>query len=215
MYRIFFTFLFVGLPFVASAQASGGQIHRPTVRTEKVVHPKNISQRAHMTNSQVDNRPKRAILINCGVPSATIYVDNRPYNSTTHLLSFGVHQVKIIADGYEDFEQSITVNNDISPNYSFRLQPSLSLIPKEHLAEYNVIVSSFQIFANAKNHCEQMKNIGYNAYVYQDSNGIYRVIAGSFSDKSDALNCWALLRSKGYPDTWIMRIENGQESRYR
>lgn len=62
MNRFFLISIFLILPIVALAQASGGQIHRPTVRTEKTVPPRNIGQRAQVTKSHVVNGRQRAVL---------------------------------------------------------------------------------------------------------------------------------------------------------
>lgn len=154
------------------------------------------------------------ILISCGVPTARISIDGQPYERTGHKLTKGVHRVRISAEGYDDLEDNIMVDSS-TRNFSFKLIPNRLLLYRSNLSDYNVVVESFSILDNAKRSVQQLRGIGYDAYYYLDSKGIYRVIIGRFADRLDALNCSALFRSKNKTDdVWILCVINGKEERY-
>lgn len=136
------------LPLFASAQASGGQVSRPTI------HRNNKS--SHTQKSSKKNQTK-------------VY---------SHSSSF-------------------------------------EFLTKNQLSEYNVIALTFSFLDNAKTYREVIEQAGYDAKIYLDTQGKYQIVVGSFNDRLDALNRLYLLRAKGYPDAWIMSIENEQEYRYR
>jgi len=72
------------------------------------------------------------------------------------------------------------------------------------LRAYNVVCGSFKSQDNANNLRNTLVNQGYNAQVAKNmDNGMYRVIASSFDDRSSAEASRNALRSK-YPDAWLL-----------
>lgn len=57
------------------------------------------------------------VTFTCNVPSATLYIDNKSVGSAsdTHFLNIGTHNVKVTAEGYEDYTNKITVNSQTKP----------------------------------------------------------------------------------------------------
>ena len=56
------------------------------------------------------------------------------------------------------------------------------------LKDYNVIVSSFGSKENAENMKNKMVGRGYKAFLVQNESGMYRVVAGGYDSRSDAMS---------------------------
>ena len=124
-------------PILLMAQVPGGQVTRPVKKqqtTETTTNKRkdnkkrndNTPKRERTNNSvvspQKEDQPKPRqdveaagydVTFTCNVPSATITIDGVSYGDAnrTQFLKTGSHTVKLVADGYEDFSQSITVNS--------------------------------------------------------------------------------------------------------
>ena len=69
-----------------------------------------------VTKDVVLNEIKNTVVLDCNVDTATLYVDNQVYGTITNtsntiLLTNGNHNLKIIANGYEEFSQEVDVQN--------------------------------------------------------------------------------------------------------
>ena len=81
-------------------------------------------------------------------------------------------------------------------------QESLSVVSGAGLKNFSVVVGSFSVQANAEGLQSTLKSRGYDAQIaYNSSNQMYRVVAGTFDFKSDAVRSRNELRSE-YPDAW-------------
>lgn len=83
---------------------------------------------------------------------------------------------------------------------------NVQLISGDNLLNYNVVIDSYQLKANAEALQNTLINMGYPARIVsvKRSNGlIYRVIADSFSAKSDAVRLKNSMVVK-YPDSWLL-----------
>lgn len=56
------------------------------------------------------------------------------------------------------------------------------------LRDYNVVVGSFGSKENAENMKRKMAGRGYNAFLIQNESGMYRVVAGGYDSREDALS---------------------------
>ncbi len=56
------------------------------------------------------------------------------------------------------------------------------------LKDYNVIVGSFGSKENAENMKNKMVGRGYKAFLVQNESGMYRVVAGGYDSRSDAMS---------------------------
>lgn len=66
------------------------------------------------------------------------------------------------------------------------------------LKDYNVIVGSFGSKENAENMKNKMIGRGYKAFLVQNESGMYRVVAGGYDSRSDAMSVRDDIRST-YP----------------
>lgn len=83
-------------------------------------------------------------------------------------------------------------------------QESLSVVSGAGLKNFSVVVGSFSVQANAEGLQSTLKNRGYDAQIaYNSSNQMYRVVAGTFDIKTDAVRSRNELRSE-YPDAWLL-----------
>ena len=83
---------------------------------------------------------------------------------------------------------------------------NVQLISGDSLLNYNVVIDSYHLKANAEALQNTLINMGYPARIVsvKRSNGlIYRVIADSFSAKSDAVRLKNSMVVK-YPDSWLL-----------
>lgn len=83
-------------------------------------------------------------------------------------------------------------------------QESVTLVSGSGLKDYSVVVGSFGLKANALGLQNTLKAAGYDAQVaYNESKNMYRVVATSYTQKSDAVSSRNQLRQK-YPDAWLL-----------
>ena len=83
---------------------------------------------------------------------------------------------------------------------------NVQLISGDNLLNYNVVIDSYHLKANAEALQNTLINMGYPARIVsvKRSNGlIYRVIADSFSAKSDAVRLKNSMDVM-YPDSWLL-----------
>lgn len=85
---------------------------------------------------------------------------------------------------------------------------NVSLIDGEGLKAYSVVCGSFSLKTNAEGLQRTLKNAGYNAQIAYNSQanngqGMYRVVASTYDDRSSAVQSRSLLRST-YPDAWLL-----------
>ena len=83
---------------------------------------------------------------------------------------------------------------------------NVQLISGDSLLNYNVVINSYQLKANAEALQNTLINMGYPARIVsvKRSNGLlYRVIANSFSTKSDAVRLKDSMDVM-YPDSWLL-----------
>ena len=137
MKKLFILMMLFIAPILVMAQVSGGQVTRPVKKrqtTETTTNKKkedkkkkdNTSKRERTNNRAVtpkreeQSKPRQEVeaagydvTFTCNVPSATMMIDGVSYGDAncTQFLKTGSHTVKLVANGYEDFSQSITVNS--------------------------------------------------------------------------------------------------------
>ena len=96
-----------------------------------------------------------------------------------------------------------TVDVDNADNVPVR-QETLSVINGAGLKNFNVVVGSFSVRANAEGLQNTLKNRGYDAQVaYNSAINMYRVVAATSDSKSEAVSKRDALRSQ-YPDAWLL-----------
>ena len=127
--------LMVLMPTLVMAQIPGGQVTRPAKKQTTVVTPNNNNKKNRnnagkrdRVNNRVDTpsqrevqpKPKQNVdaagydvTFTCNVPSASMAIDGIASGTAngSRFLKTGSHTVKLTADGYEDYSQSITVNS--------------------------------------------------------------------------------------------------------
>lgn len=97
--------------------------------------------------------------------------------------------------------ETTVVDNDDNVRVS---QESVSLINGSGLKAYSVVVGSFGVKANAEGLQQRLKEAGYDAQlVKNNAKNMYRVIASTFDNKSDAISSRNQMRSQ-YPDAWLL-----------
>ena len=88
-------------------------------------------------------------------------------------------------------------------NVSVR-QERVSLVSGAGLRNYSVVVGSFSVIANAEGLQQRQKNAGYGAQIVKNEDrNMYRVVASTFDNKSDAVQSRDQLRAN-YPDAWLL-----------
>ena len=88
-------------------------------------------------------------------------------------------------------------------NVSVR-QERVSLVSGAGLRNYSVVVGSFSVIANAEGLQQRLKNAGYGAQIVKNEDrNMYRVVASTFDNKSDAVQSRDQLRAN-YPDAWLL-----------
>jgi len=97
-------------------------------------------------------------------------------------------------------QTTVTDNYD---NVSVR-QERVSVVNGEGLSDFSVVVGSFSVIANAEGLQQKLRNQGYNAQIVKnEERNMYRVVASTFSNKSDAVRSRDNLRGT-YPDAWLL-----------
>jgi formylglycine-generating enzyme required for sulfatase activity len=133
MKKFVLMFMMLVVPMLAMAQNPNGYVKRQQT-TETTTNKKkedkkkkdNTSKRERTNNRAVtpkreeQSKPRQEVeaagydvTFTCNVPSATMMIDGVSYGDAncTQFLKTGSHTVKLVANGYEDFSQSITVNS--------------------------------------------------------------------------------------------------------
>lgn len=83
-------------------------------------------------------------------------------------------------------------------------QEKLSVVDGAGLKNFSVVVGSFSVKANAESMVNRLKSAGYAAQLgYNADRNMYRVIASTFDNKSDAARSRDQLRST-YADAWLL-----------
>ena len=83
-------------------------------------------------------------------------------------------------------------------------QEKLSVVDGAGLKNFSVVVGSFSVKANAESMVSRLKSAGYAAQLgYNADRNMYRVIASTFDNKSDAARSRDQLRST-YADAWLL-----------
>lgn len=105
--------------------------------------------------------------------------------------------------------QTVPANNtqvvDNADNVQVR-QETVSVVNGEGLKNFSVVVGSFSLKANAEGLQQTLKSQGYDAQVVVNNNvspAMYRVVATTFSSKSEAASSRASLQTK-YPGAWLL-----------
>ena len=83
---------------------------------------------------------------------------------------------------------------------------NVQLISGDSLLNYNVVIDSYQLKANAEALQNTLINMGYPARIVsvkRSNDLLYRVIADSFSAKSDAVRLKDSMDVM-YPDSWLL-----------
>lgn len=84
----------------------------------------------------------------------------------------------------------------------------VDLIDGAGLKAYSVVCGSFSLKTNAQGLQQRLKNAGYSAQIAYNSQansgqGMYRVIATTYDDRSSAIQSRSSLRAT-YPDAWLL-----------
>jgi len=96
-----------------------------------------------------------------------------------------------------------TVVVDNADNVPVR-QETLSVVNGAGLKNFNVVVGSFSVKANAEGLQSTLRSRGYDAQVaYNQAINMYRVVAATSDSKSEAVSKRDALRSQ-YPDAWLL-----------
>ena len=125
MKKLFILMMLSIAPILVMAQVSGGQVTRPVKKqqtTETTTNKKkeNKKKTESSPKREEQSKPRQEVeaagydvTFTCNVPSATMMIDGVSYGDAncTQFLKTGSHTVKLVADGYEDYSQSITVNS--------------------------------------------------------------------------------------------------------
>ena len=92
-------------------------------------------------------------------------------------------------------------------NVSVR-QERVALVNGTGLKNFSVVVGSFGLQANAEGLQQQLRDGGYNAQIVKnESNNMFRVIATTFDNKSDAVSSRDQIRGSKYNpkgDAWLL-----------
>ena len=94
----------------------------------------------------------------------------------------------------------VTDNTD---NVSVR-QERVSMISGSGLKAYSVVVGSFGLVSNADGLQQRLRDAGYQAQIVKNEDrNMYRVVAATFDNKSDAARSRDQLRAT-YADAWLL-----------
>lgn len=83
-------------------------------------------------------------------------------------------------------------------------QESVSMVVGSGLQDFSVVVGSFGVKANAEGLYNTLKSAGYDAQIVQGDRNMYRVVATTFADKTNAVKSRNELRAGKYPDAWLL-----------
>ncbi len=113
------------------------------------------------------------LTFNVNVPNATIFVDGAQIRGTTINVKAGTHTIKVTADGYTDFEQSVNVRTGMTINATLKSRGYLVTI-SSNVANPVVFVDGAQIAGTSA--------------VLQPGNHSIRITANGFLDFVSTVN---------------------------
>lgn len=107
---------------------------------------------------------------------------------------------------------------DKSDRNEITIESVLSAMPilpvaMDDLRKYNVVAISYELLENAQRQCKKLKEKGYDAQIYLDSQDYYRVIVGRFNSEREALALKECI-FETYPESWILCVDDGREKKY-
>jgi len=79
--------------------------------------------------------------------------------------------------------------------------------PSSTIQQFSVVIGSFKVKTNAVSLKERMQKQGYQAFLAQNAEGMYRVIAATFSNRASAATARDNIKEKYYPDfqdAWLL-----------
>ena len=92
---------------------------------------------------------------------------------------------------------------DNADNVSVR-QERVSMVSGNGLKAFSVVVGSFGLVSNAEGLQQRLRDAGYQAQIVKNEDrNMYRVVAATFDNKSDAALSRYQLRAT-YPDAWLL-----------
>ena len=83
-------------------------------------------------------------------------------------------------------------------------QERVSMVSGNGLKAFSVVVGSFGLVSNAEGLQQRLRDAGYQAQIVKNEDrNMYRVVAATFDNKSDAARSRDQLRAT-YPDAWLL-----------
>ena len=172
-------------PVFVSAQSAGGHIRR-TVKKQQTAVGKPSEKKQNSTKKKQEKLVEQEaalipveaagydITISCNVPSATLYIDDNHTGtaSGSRFLKTGSHTIKLDAEGYEPFSQTIQVNSS-SRLFTFMMKKKEIPIVIQRLIDNMVYVKGGTFMMGASS--EQGSGVD------SDEKPVHQVILSSFS----------------------------------
>lgn len=144
MKKYLFVLLFLILPSLMMAQGVGGQIKRPTPKTQ--VNKKTQPNKKPVKRSVAD-ATGYDVTFTSNVPSATLYIDGN-INGTasgSRFLKTGQHIVKLVANGYSDLTKTILVSSK-SKSFTLNMTKASTTINNTFTSSSNTTGAISQFF---------------------------------------------------------------------
>jgi len=118
----------------------------------------------------------------------------------------------MVRDFEEDIDSATEMENALSPGThettDTEKKPLDEEMIQEDYVEYHIIAGSFKNYENAREVQKELTLLGYPSIIIEPGNGIFRVSAISFRDKTTALNELVKFRDKtGRENAWLMNLE--------
>lgn len=138
--RLLLGLFFLLLPFIVSAQGTGGQVTRPiknnqTSTNRKLTKKKDEKREIgrELQSTKVNESVGYDVVFVCNVPEASLEIDGAFYTkaSGTRFLRTGEHEIRLHAEGYEELHKRITVDSN-SKKFEF------TLVQEQEAAGYDV-----------------------------------------------------------------------------
>ncbi len=113
--------------------SNSGKSNKPSKTTKQSSSPPNANQSSSQTNvaTAISDEPTAYdVKFSCNVSEASIYIDGNNYGKPNgpRTLKTGSHQVKVVADGYEDYTTTIKVTSD-NTSFDFKMTKALPTEP--------------------------------------------------------------------------------------
>lgn len=144
MKNYLFVLLFYLLPSLMMAQGVGGQIKRPTPKTQVI---KKTQPNKKPVKRPVADAAGYDVTFTSNVPTATLYIDGN-INGTasgSRFLKSGQHTVKLVADGYNDLTKTISVSSK-SKSFTLNMTQTSTTINDTFASSSNGLGSISQFF---------------------------------------------------------------------